>query len=103
MFSFTKLKIFPPLIVITFLATLRSSHLLLNHLNLFRSLLNNFRSNHSTLSRFIPTQRCPTPPTIQCLKRSHTNARGGPGFDPDLLPYFLHFCKTNIFYFLCFF
>src|ERR1051325_1873384 len=75
MFSLANLKIFPPLIVITFLMTLRSPHLLLNHLDLFRSLLNNLWSNHSTFSRFIPTQRRPTSPTIQCLKRSHTNAR----------------------------
>src|SRR3954468_5713854 len=75
MVSLLKLKCFPPLVMVTLLTTLRSFHLLLNHLNLFRSLLYNFWSNHSTLTRFIPTQRRPTSPTIQSLKRSHTNTR----------------------------
>src|SRR4051812_6727241 len=75
MISFLKLKCFPPLVVITLLTTLRSFHLLLNNLNLFRSLLYNFRSDHSTLTRFVPTQRCSTSPTIQSFKQSHTNTR----------------------------
>src|SRR3954462_8796996 len=65
----------PSFIIVTLLTTLRSSHLLLNHLNLLSSLLYNFWPNHSTLTRFIPTQRRPTSPTIQSLKRSHTNTR----------------------------
>src|SRR3954467_6221241 len=75
MVSLLKLKCFPPLFMITLLTTLRSFHLLLNHLNLLCGLLYNFWSNHSTLTRFVPTQRRPTPPTIQSLKWSHTDTR----------------------------
>src|SRR4051812_45176990 len=75
MISLLKLECFPPLVMIALLTTLRSFHLLLNHLNLLRSLLYNFWTNHSSLTRFVPTQWRPTPPTIQSLKRSHTNTR----------------------------
>src|SRR3954462_1938021 len=75
MISLLKLKCFPPLVMITLLSTLRSFHLLLNHSNLLCSLLYNFRTNHSTLTRFVPIQRRPTSPTIQSLKRSHTDTR----------------------------
>src|ERR1051325_2273161 len=72
MSSFLKAKIFSPLIMITLLTTLGNLHLFPNHLNLIRSLLNYLRSNHNTLSRFIPTQRHPTPSTIQSFKQSHS-------------------------------
>src|SRR3954471_10862921 len=75
MVSRLKLKCFPPLVMITLLSTMRSFHLLLNHSNLLCSLLYNFWTNHSTLAGFVPTQQRPTSPTIQSLKRSHTNTR----------------------------
>src|SRR3954466_2135446 len=75
MISLLKLKCFPPLVMITLLSTLRSFHLLLNHSNLLCSLLYNFWTDHNTLTRFVPTQRRPTSPTIQSLKRSHTDTR----------------------------
>src|SRR3954470_17498900 len=75
MIPLLKLKCFPPLVMIALLTTLRSFHLFLNHSNLLCSLLYNFRTNHSTLTRFVPTQRRSTSPTIQSLKRSHTDTR----------------------------
>src|SRR3954469_15479240 len=75
MVSLLKLKCFPPLVMITLLTTLRSFHLLLNHLNLLCSLLYNFWSNHNTLTSFVPTQWSSTSPTMQRLKRSHTYTR----------------------------
>src|SRR4051812_9678699 len=75
MISLLKLKCFPPLVMITLLTTLRSFHLLLNHLNLLCSPLYNFWTNHNTLTSFVPTQWHPTPPTIQRLKWSHTDTR----------------------------
>src|SRR3954471_22580760 len=75
MISLLKLKCFPPLVMITLLTTHRSFHLLLNHLNLLRSLLYNFWSNHNTLTSFVPTQWSSTSPPIQRLKRSHTYTR----------------------------
>src|SRR3954471_24442737 len=75
MISLLELKCLPSFIIINLLTTLRSFHLLLDHLNLLYSLLYNFWSNYSTLTSFVPTQWSSTSPTIQCLKRSHTYTR----------------------------
>src|SRR4030066_247621 len=75
MITFLELKIFSSLIMITFLPTLRCFHLLLYQFDLLSSLLNNFWSHNCTLTSLEPTQRSSAPPTIQCLKRCHSNAR----------------------------
>src|SRR4030066_1392688 len=75
MITFLELKVFPSLIMITFLSTLRRFHLLLYQFDLLRSLLYNFWSQNCTLTSLEPTQRSSASPTIQCLKRRHSNAR----------------------------
>ena len=75
MISLLELKCFPHLIIITLLETLQSFHLLLDHLDLLGSLLNNLRSRHNTFTRIIPTQMYLTPPTIQSFERCHPNTR----------------------------
>lgn len=73
MISLLELKRLSLLIMITLLSTSWSLHLLLNHLNLLSSLLNNLWSKHNTLSRFILSQRSHTPPFIQSLIKCHSN------------------------------
>ncbi|MCI21313.1 hypothetical protein A2U01_0042479, partial [Trifolium medium] len=68
MIPLLEFKIFPSLIVVTLLTTLRCSHLLPNHSNFVGSLLHNLRPKNYTFSGFIPTKRSPTPPPIQSLK-----------------------------------
>ena len=61
--------------MVTLMLTLRSLHLLLDHLDLLIGLLHNLISNYCTLTRFVPAQRYPTPPTIQRLKRGYPNTQ----------------------------
>ncbi|MCI56817.1 hypothetical protein A2U01_0078068, partial [Trifolium medium] len=46
-----------------------------DHSDLLSSFLHNFRSKYHILTGFIPTQRCPTPSSIQRLKWCHTDTR----------------------------
>src|SRR3954469_4754065 len=75
MITSLEFQIFPPLVMITLLPTLRSLHPLTDQLNLLGSFSNNLRSKYYTLARFMPTQRSPTSPTIQRFKRCHTDTR----------------------------
>src|ERR1044072_1607508 len=73
MITILKFQVFSPFIMITLLSTLRNSHLFSNHLHHLSSLSNQFESKHHTFTRLVPTQRSSTPPTIQRLKRCHSN------------------------------
>lgn len=68
MVTLSELKSLPPLIMVTFLPTLRCLHLLLDHLHIFRSLMHNLWSKYNTLSRLIPTQMNHTPFPIQIFE-----------------------------------
>ncbi|MCI43158.1 hypothetical protein A2U01_0064395, partial [Trifolium medium] len=75
MITFMKFDIFPPLIMVTLLATLRRPYLLPDHLNLFSRLLHNLRTQYQILTGLIPTKWCPTSPPIQSFERHHPDTR----------------------------